>query len=288
VERLGAPAPDGTDLGGSVRLLPTGAGDFVLEPFVTGKNGSRGFLLPVPGRAPGGTVFAEALAQGTCAEWEALASASPSGTPGAVVRPELLLTPWSERFRRMRVEAAALAGPTAYVVGEAGGNGPVRACADLPTAAARLLEPAPGTAPWVAEVQPVPPWRVGGGLKVWSTPGGDLLLRAETEGPPEEITRWTPALAVSSPNLMWSVVEGRCAEWVEGSGRQANPGRVVARFTPPVEEPGRQTFSLVIARRWQEWWRPSRPLTLLAFVNGGGGLVACADVPAGPGLAAAG
>jgi len=146
------------------------------------------------------------------------------------------------------------------------GSRSLLACADLPVAAARALSPSSPSQPAIAKVQPMPEFQVGGLVKVWATPSGDFLLRAEVEGSPAELTR-----AAGGPNLIWAVNRGDCAHL----------RTLLFRFIPLAQTPTRQTFSLVVPRV-----ATGLPLSLQASVNGRGPLVACADLPTQAMLAA--
>ncbi|HEX5502224.1 MAG TPA: zf-HC2 domain-containing protein [Thermomicrobiales bacterium] len=145
-------------------------------------------------------------------------------------------------------------GQLALVVRDEGDSGRL-ACADLPVAGARSYQPVPGSRPAVATLTPAPGRQVGGRVHVWAAPGGGGLLRVELDGPADEPVR---------PSLLWFIRGGSCAE----SG--AVPGPHVFYKV----DPQRRIFSLIVPREWH-----AATFSLSAYVEGGGPLVTCADLP---------
>ncbi|MGI8687105.1 MAG: hypothetical protein ACR2M3_00860, partial [Thermomicrobiales bacterium] len=139
---------------------------------------------------------------------------------------------------------------------------------EVPLPTPTSVRPTPATPPSErAVIQPIQGWHVGGQVAIWTMPNGDLFLNAAIAGPPDELLR-----ATGGPNLMWSVTGGACADETSPL-RPRFPPTVLLRFHAQQDEPGHQTISTVI---------PPTATTLLAFVNGGGPLIACVNLPIHP------
>jgi hypothetical protein len=266
---LGPKAPiqqiGGSPLRGGVFLRPDGTGNFILVADIRPKDDLDQHYRALrwdPNLLP----LAASLARGTCAEWIAVYAV------GGPMAQDAQLLPWDERhlwFQELPLAVSMLSdGPAAYLVAEQRGTGALRGCADLPIAAARAREPAAGVPAAVAAIRPSTGWNVGGQVRVWRTPSGDFLLRADVIGPPGGL--------LGSTNLSWHLAGGSdgCGEWVEASALQAIPAtiEVLHRWMPAVSSPGRQSFSLVIPQEVA-----TRSVSLPAF--SGGSLVVCADLP---------
>jgi hypothetical protein len=131
---------------------------------------------------------------------------------------------------------------------------------------------APPAAP-IAQISPATGWHVRGRVQVLPTPPeGSPAFEIEVTAPVPELAR-----PDGGPNLIWHIGVGRC---------EANDqGIIVAwddifyRLTPPVNSPGRQVFTMPLIPGWATFEWQGRPLLLAAYVNGGGPLVACANLP---------
>jgi hypothetical protein len=162
-----------------------------------------------------------------------------------------------------------------------------RACADLPVAEARRREPLAGVPPAAARFVAADGAAVAGTVRLWATPSGDLLLRAELGGPPQA--------------LNWHVIEGTCGAWRHPDAWSGSPplvtdprGQVTAVRPDGTEErrpqrrgarvlarpAGGAEMAVVVPAEWLGW-TAEQDLSVQAFVNEGGRgrLVACGDLP---------
>lgn len=115
-------------------------------------------------------------------------------------------------------------------------------------------------------IQPIADAHVTGYVDLERLANGDVRLRVTAQGRSRE---------VYGSNLMWMIATDTCEAWRAPHG-QVNPGAVLSRFNadnPQADQPGLQHFSLVIPAE-----QANPPLVLLAFRNGGGPLLACADL----------
>jgi hypothetical protein len=250
---------------GEVALMPTGAGDYELRASV----------------APGYRRLTWAVASGACAAW------ATAGAPAPRVLAEET-PPLSGNWQLFRLRVArALTDSPLVLVGHTGDAGTPRACADLPVAEAhRRAAPAgapPATARFVAADGAV----VAGTARLWATPSGDLLLRADLSG--------TPGV------LGWHVIEGTCDAWRHPDAWFGSPPLVTDRREQVVvvrsdgteeRRPWRRgarvlarpsgggEMAIVVPAEWIGR-TAEQELTVQAFVNvgGRGRLVACADLP---------
>lgn len=246
-------------LRGGIALRPTGTGEYLLWAHVRADN------------EPAGRTFAAALVHGACAEWMDF---PPVGT-GAAVPAAALLGLWEQLPRvsttERRLDATALADPLMYLIAEGNGAGPLRACADLPVARVRALEPAPGTPPATASFQPAPGWRIRGQLKAWPTASGDVLIQVAAGGLSSVQTPGSGQV-----NLRWTLARGRgqvCPAWQESSVRRTNPAdlEVLYMFTAPIDAHGALSFSLMVRAA------AGQSIVLAAFADGS--LTTCAELP---------
>ncbi len=167
---------------GRVGLVPSGTGDYDLIAVAFG-----GSLTNRP--------LTWVLARGTCA-------AGPAGDP------LLRQTPWS----KMVVRNDWATGPLA-LRGLDASDGSLRGCADLPVDAARARQPVPGSSPLVVPLKPAHTTGfVTGQVKVWPTPSGDLLLRAEVDGDGLDKNVDPSSVGWWYGRLEWFVGQGRCAQ----------------------------------------------------------------------------
>ena len=163
------------------------------------------------------------------------------------------------------VAAILLTSSVLAAVSLAGSGG--RSTAQLPPVAPTSAPlPSPPALAVIADapsspVRPAEGFDLSGRATVTALAHGDVLLRVEVTGSVEELGEAIP---------LWHIIEGTCARWREASA-------VRYRFNPPVDAPGRQSFSFVIAQQ-----HVTSPLLLAAFRQGGGPLLACADLPLSP------
>ncbi len=215
---------------GRVGLMPSGIGDYDLVAVAFGVLRTNRPLTWV-------------LARGTCA----------AGSAGDRM---LRQTPPS----KMVVRNDWATGPLA-LRGEDASDGSLLACADLPVDAARARQPVPGSSPVVAPLKPVHTTGfVTGQVKVWPTPSGDLLLRAEVDGDGLDNNVDPSSVGWWYGRLEWFVGQGRCAQKKHVLHRQGGG-------PPDRNSPGRQAFSLVLSRSW---------LTVPLYLSTS---EACADIP---------
>lgn len=183
---------------------------------------------------------------------------------------------------------AALVGLTAFLV----------FVGVLPVAATSVQDspPAPGAA--MTALVPAPGWAVAGSVTVTRDAAGGLQLQVSAVGPPEQLARPDPR--PNYPNLIWHVITGDCATWRTESSPRTTPRQfqVLYRFSAELTAPGHETFRLKLLPASQPVDVPhlgsqpdgpylvellpsqiQQPLALAAFVNGGGSLVTCADIP---------
>lgn len=186
------------------------------------------------------------LAQGTCAEW----GAPPPGDTPAPRRRALWPGERREDFFEAQLPVGAVADHTAWLLLD---GDRVVGCADLPIAAAEARRPLPAPVRRAA-IRPAQWLDVSGEASVAATPSGDRLLSVTARG--AELSR-----RGGEPNALWHLVEGSCEQ----------TRRVLFRGTFPLQAPDRQMFTLMLPRT-------ERPAALAAFVNGGGPLLACADL----------
>jgi hypothetical protein len=133
-----------------------------------------------------------------------------------------------------------------------------------PSAVAGAATPDPA----VAALRPAPGFGLSGRVAVEALPNGDALLWIEARGPVEELGEEIP---------LWHIGQGTCDAWGRASVERPSAGEVLYRFNPPVQSPGRQSFDFVVAAT-----HATPPLVLAAFEQGGGPMMACADLPLAP------
>jgi hypothetical protein len=170
------------------------------------------------------------------------------------------------------LSSAVVSSPLALVISDPATPGAALACGDLPVSQALLLTPLPNARPATAKLDPAPDWeqripggKVSGTVKVWPTPGGDYLLSIDSASTDSDVI-FRPAIP------LWHVATGTCRQWQRGG--TLTDVKVLARVNYPIETPGRQSFSLILPANWS-----GEPLVLIPFVQGGGPMVACAQIP---------
>lgn len=229
-----------TGISGYVVLLPSRIGEYELTAVVWRDQASA---LPLTWT----------LKQSTCA-----AQAGSVGSDEDIVLSSS--TPASDLFT-LTLQEAWMTKPL-VLVADSQHDRTRQACVDLPVAAARSLQPSADSQVLTTRIQPLPGWTVSAQAQGWTTPNGAVLLRVEVSGP------------ASESDLIWHIVEGTCQAWSEASAQQRTAGRVFYRDTPLTGGADHYTFSMVIAREWLAY-----PLAVSAFVNGGGPMVACGEIP---------
>jgi len=214
-------------------------GDLALRP-----NGSGDYLLRIYAWRRVGTAPVSGIL-GTQVSWSIIPGSCPAAAsmPSGFTRTDL--------FDPV-VGASSLRGPTAWVLRD--GQTPI-ACADLPIEGARSLEPIPGSAV-EARLQPAAGVQLSGRAFTSSTLSGDRLVRVVVDGS-------AVARNDGATNIIWHLDGARC-----GDDRHTYS----IRLTFPAQTPTHSEFTLVLARD-----TPVR--SLAAYVNGGGELLGCVDLP---------
>lgn len=122
----------------------------------------------------------------------------------------------------------------------------------------------------------MPGWHVSGSIEATVTAGGETLIVVNVAAPANELVR-----DLGQDNLLWQLETGTCNVVVAASAPPVHrlPYRVLAlggrvERTAPDGELVRFQIDAPAA---------VEPLSLAAFVDGGGPMVACGDVPANNG-----
>ncbi len=224
---------------GEIALRPSERDDYVLQIYAWGGSGSGSTDLVGPDR------FSWSVAAGRCVDWSAASrGTSPSPRPSAA----------SREFFEPRLSRSTLRDSSLWLLWQ--GDRSV-ACADLPTTAAQAREPLAAASSRRTTLRTEPGRDLRGEVTLSATASGDWLLRVESRGLDVSGGRTT------GPNLLWQLLASPCDA----------RGQVLFRANFPMQAADRQDFTLVVGR-------DERPLAraIVAIVNGGGPLVACADL----------